>query len=118
MLLDRNLFAAPLQKVDSEQLEQTEAVGTTPLDAMIREEQCAALRQGLERLKAIDRATLVAFYIRGQSLQQMSADFETPVGTIKRRLHVARNRLRQQLEGAPRGGGARKRERRELALAR
>ena len=27
----------------------------------------------------------------------MSRDFETPVGTIKRRLHVARNRLRQAL---------------------
>jgi RNA polymerase sigma-70 factor, ECF subfamily len=40
----------------------------------------------------------VAFYIRGRSLKQMSREFETPVGTIKRRLHVARNRLRRQLE--------------------
>ena len=54
----------------------------------------------LERLKAVDRATLVAFYIRGQSLKQMSRDFETPVGTIKRRLHVARNRLKKQMERA------------------
>ena len=46
----------------------------------------------------MDRATLVAFYIRGRSLKQMSREFETPVGTIKRRLHVARNRLRRQLE--------------------
>jgi DNA-directed RNA polymerase specialized sigma24 family protein len=28
----------------------------------------------------------------------MSREFETPVGTIKRRLHVARNRLRRALE--------------------
>jgi RNA polymerase sigma-70 factor, ECF subfamily len=28
----------------------------------------------------------------------MSRDFETPVGTIKRRLHVARNRLKAALE--------------------
>jgi RNA polymerase sigma-70 factor (ECF subfamily) len=28
----------------------------------------------------------------------MSREFETPVGTIKRRLHVARNRLRDVLE--------------------
>ena len=40
----------------------------------------------------------MAFYLRGRSLQQMSREFETPVGTIKRRLHVARKRLRQQLE--------------------
>jgi RNA polymerase sigma-70 factor, ECF subfamily len=43
----------------------------------------------------------VAFYIHGRSLKQMSREFETPVGTIKRRLHVARNRLRQQLETGP-----------------
>jgi DNA-directed RNA polymerase specialized sigma24 family protein len=28
----------------------------------------------------------------------MSRDFETPIGTIKRRLHVARNRLKRQME--------------------
>ena len=57
----------------------------------------------LERLKATDRETLTAFYIQGRSLKQMSREFETPIGTIKRRLHVARNRLRKQLEdGTPR----------------
>jgi DNA-directed RNA polymerase specialized sigma24 family protein len=29
----------------------------------------------------------------------MSREFETPVGTIKRRLHVARQRLKDVLEG-------------------
>jgi RNA polymerase sigma-70 factor (ECF subfamily) len=48
----------------------------------------------------VDRATLVAFYINGRSLKQMSREFETPVGTIKRRLHVARNRLRDHLTDA------------------
>jgi DNA-directed RNA polymerase specialized sigma24 family protein len=28
----------------------------------------------------------------------MSREFATPIGTIKRRLHVARKRLRQRLE--------------------
>ena len=28
----------------------------------------------------------------------MSHEFETPVGTIKRRLHVARNRLKKAME--------------------
>ena len=61
-------------------------------------EQKAQLWAGLDRLKPVDRATLVAFYIQGRSLKQMSREFETPIGTIKRRLHVARNRLRQHLE--------------------
>ena len=30
----------------------------------------------------------------------MAREFETPVGTIKRRLHVARNRLKAVMEGA------------------
>jgi RNA polymerase sigma-70 factor (ECF subfamily) len=41
---------------------------------------------------------LVAFYLHGQSLVEMSDEFEAPVGTIKRRLHVARKRLAKELE--------------------
>jgi RNA polymerase sigma-70 factor (ECF subfamily) len=65
---------------------------------MIQSEQAAELYRALEQLKPIDRATLVAFYIRGRSLKQMSREFETPIGTIKRRLHVARNRLKKVME--------------------
>ena len=50
------------------------------------------------RLDSDRRATLIAFYIRGRSLKQMSREFETPIGTIKRRLHVARHRLKTVLE--------------------
>jgi RNA polymerase sigma-70 factor (ECF subfamily) len=81
---------------------------------MVRAEQKADLHRGLERLKPVDRATLVEFYLRGRSLQQMSRDFETPVGTIKRRLHVARKRLRRELED---GQPSRAPTRRELAFA-
>ncbi len=45
----------------------------------------------------LDRETLQAFYFEGRSLQEMSDDFRSPIGTIKRRLHTARNRLRDQL---------------------
>ncbi len=40
----------------------------------------------------------MAFYIRGQSLLEMAEDVEAPVGTIKRRLHTARKRLKAVLE--------------------
>ena len=65
------------------------------------DEAKAELLESLERLKPIDRATLVAFYLRGRSLKQMSQEFETPIGTIKRRLHVARNRLKKVMERGP-----------------
>jgi RNA polymerase sigma-70 factor (ECF subfamily) len=79
-------------------LESTAAAGETPLDDLVKAEQARDLYRGLERLKPVDRATLVAFYIRGRTLKQMAREFETPVGTIKRRLHVARNRLKKVLQ--------------------
>ena len=54
----------------------------------------------MKRLGTLDRQTLVAFYVEGQSLLEMSDAFDSPVGTIKRRLHVAK-RLARELEGWP-----------------
>src|SRR5262245_47360783 len=88
----RALASAP------EVLQQTADQGAGPLDQLLAQEARHELWQGLEALKPLDRDTLVAFYIRGESLQQMSRAYATPVGTIKRRLHVARNRLRDVLE--------------------
>jgi RNA polymerase sigma-70 factor (ECF subfamily) len=79
-------------------LENVQARAAGPLEELLLIEQKARLWAGLDRLKPIDRATLVAFYIHGRSLKEMSRDFETPIGTIKRRLHVARNRLRRHLD--------------------
>ncbi|MBI3464629.1 MAG: hypothetical protein HY000_16480 [Planctomycetes bacterium] len=55
------------------------------------------VRDALGRLGALDRETLEAFYLQGRSLRQMSRDFRSPPGTIKRRLHVAGKRLRAVL---------------------
>ena len=95
MAINRLTRRGPLQKVDAEVLDSAEAAGAAPLETMIQNEQAAELYEALEQLKPVDRATLVAFYIRGRTLKQMSREFETPIGTIKRRLHVARNRLKK-----------------------
>jgi RNA polymerase sigma-70 factor (ECF subfamily) len=97
MAINRLTRRGPLHKVEGDLLDTVEAGGAGPVDELVRRERAAELYQGLERLKPVDRATLVAFYLRGRSLKQMSRDFETPVGTIKRRLHVARNRLKKTL---------------------
>ena len=110
MAINRVTRQAPCRGADPEVIQSAPAADAGPLDALIRAEQRAEVLQGLEALKPLDRETLVAFYMRGRSLVQMSREFETPVGTIKRRLHVARNRLRDALErGRPDG------PRRELA---
>lgn len=97
MAINRVTRGGPLRHADGEVLEHAEAAGVSPLETLVQTEAAAELHKGLERLKDLDRATLEAFYLRGRSLKQMSREFETPVGTIKRRLHVARNRLRRQL---------------------
>jgi RNA polymerase sigma-70 factor, ECF subfamily len=110
MALNRLTRRGPLHKVESAALDNAEAVGAGPLDNLVKAEQAAELHRGLDRLKPVDRATLVAFYLHGRSLKQMSREFETPIGTIKRRLHVARHRLKTTLEKA----GKRARREREL----
>ncbi len=69
----------------------------SPLEDILRRERSVQVWGGLKRLRDLDRRTLIAFYIEGQSLKQMSAEFDSPIGTIKRRLHTARNRLRDEL---------------------
>jgi len=115
MALNRLTRRGPLRSVESEALDRAEAAGAGPLDSLVRAEQAAELYRGLERLKPVDRATLMAFYIRGRSLKQMSREFETPVGTIKRRLHVARRRLKTAMERAAGKAKPRARRGRELA---
>jgi RNA polymerase sigma-70 factor, ECF subfamily len=59
---------------------------------------CVESETPLSVALAHDRDTLVAFYVQGQSIIEMSQEFRSPVGTIKRRLHVARKRLAKELE--------------------
>jgi RNA polymerase sigma-70 factor (ECF subfamily) len=98
MALNRLTRRGPVRGAEAGVLESVAAADDGPLDEMVRAEQRTALYDGLDKLKPVDRATLVAFYLRGRSLQQMSSEFETPVGTIKRRLHVARKRLKREME--------------------
>lgn len=70
----------------------------TPLAEALARERQTQVRAGLARLRKLDRETLEAFYVEGQSLVEMSAAFDSPVGTIKRRLHVARKRLARELQ--------------------
>jgi RNA polymerase sigma-70 factor (ECF subfamily) len=98
MAINRVTRKAPVYGAEPEFLQTAPDAEVGPLDTMIRGEDRTEVWNGLDRLKPLDRDTLVAFYIKGRSLKQMARQFDTPVGTIKRRLHVARNRLRQALE--------------------
>lgn len=90
---DKPLYTAEPRTVENDCIEYE-----TPLSAMLANERASQVHKGLGRLGALDRDTLVAFYFQGHSLIEMSDHFQSPVGTIKRRLHVARKRLAKELE--------------------
>ena len=69
----------------------------SPFEGLVDTERAEAVRDGLSELKDVDRQTLVAFYFDGQSVAEMAESFAVPAGTIKRRLHTARARLKDQL---------------------
>lgn len=71
----------------------------SPTAALMQHEDAQQLRTGIDRLGQLDRQTLMAFYFEGQSLKDMAEVFDSPIGTIKRRLHTARNRLRDAMLG-------------------
>jgi RNA polymerase sigma-70 factor (ECF subfamily) len=98
MAINRAVRGRPKAIGDSGRLDAECAEHDTPLGEVLARERRDRVRVGLKRLTAMDRDTLVAFYFEGQSLVEMSTQFNSPVGTIKRRLHVARKRLAKELE--------------------
>jgi RNA polymerase sigma-70 factor (ECF subfamily) len=86
--------------VDAAVLERAQEGDRQPLQELIARERSERLWGALRRLKALDRESLVAFYIRGLSLVEIAGELDVPLGTIKRRLHTARQRLRLELESS------------------
>ena len=99
MAINRMVRRTPDLPTDQEALDAAcIEKGSDPLDHVIASENEDRLHEGLERLRDLDRETLVAFYVKGQSLLEMSDEFDAPLGTIKRRLHVARKRLAKEMD--------------------
>lgn len=98
MAINRQVRRPPTVSAEPQTLATTCVESATPFDSLVRNERVAQVHNGLDRLGELDRDTLVAFYLRGESLLEMSASTGAPVGTIKRRLHVARKRLAEELQ--------------------
>jgi RNA polymerase sigma-70 factor (ECF subfamily) len=75
-----------------------------PVESLIARERAERLWDGLSKLKVMDREALVAFYIHGHSLVEIAERLDAPLGTIKRRLHTARKRLKAELEAGAADG--------------
>lgn len=97
MAINRIVRRPPEVARDPETFAATSEFRAGPLVRLLDAEAADQVRQGLAALRDLDRTTLQAFYFEGQSLIEMSDRFNSPVGTIKRRLHTARNRLKEVL---------------------
>lgn len=100
MAINRATRRLPPPCVENSVLEASYGPGETALDRMIAREHVDRLTKALGTLKSIDREALDAFYLKGLSLIETAALFDVPIGTVKRRLHTARKRLKQALEGS------------------
>jgi len=98
MAINRLTRRSPVMGMEPEVIDGAGSDVRTPLAEVLDQERHAQVRAGLRRLRKLDRQTLEAFYFDGDSLVEMAVRFDAPVGTIKRRLHVARGRLAKELE--------------------
>ncbi len=98
MAINRVVRRGPTISAEPATMEARCVEYATPLTAVLNDERHSELRAGLGRLRNLDRETLEAFYVKGHSLLEMSDEFAAPLGTIKRRLHVARQRLAKEVE--------------------
>ena len=100
MAINRATRRVAPPSVEAGVLEQASEPADEPLDQLISRERAERLWEALGRLKSLDREALDAFYIRGHSLLEIAERLGVPLGTVKRRLHTARKRLRVELETA------------------
>lgn len=98
MAINRAVRRVDCLSIEPDSLAVLDTTEQSPLDGILELERQSQVRAGLERLGSLDRQTLEAFYVEGKSLLEMAEDFDAPLGTIKRRLHVARKRLAREVE--------------------
>lgn len=75
-----------------------------PLQDLIGDEAAVAVRRAVEDLPPLQREALVLFEYQELSLVDIAAVCEVDVGTVKSRLHRARERLRRTLAPFLAGG--------------
>jgi RNA polymerase sigma-70 factor (ECF subfamily) len=100
MAINRATRRVAPSSVETGVLERAHDGGDEPLERLIGRERAERVWEALGRLKSLDREALDAFYIRGHSLLEIAEMLDVPLGTVKRRLHTARKRLRVELETA------------------
>ena len=70
----------------------------TPVDVAMQKEHVIMVRTYIGKLCEMDQEVLQKFHLEEKSLKTVQAELDVPMGTLKRRLCVARRRLKEVLD--------------------
>ena len=68
-------------------------------DAVATAELRQAVRGAVKELSDAQQRVIERFYLQGQKISEIAREMSLPEGTVKRRLHDAREKLRARLAG-------------------
>jgi RNA polymerase sigma factor (sigma-70 family) len=103
--------------VSFEEVSDARSKDPSPADVAERNEMRDRLVEALGLLPEKQRAVLVLHYMSGHSLSELSAFLNVPVGTVKKRLHDGREKLREILTDEVTEGLRRRRPSRDASFA-
>lgn len=86
--------------VDDGHLAEIGDSGPSVEDLLILKENISLLKRELSLLSFYYREITVAYYIRGERVQDIASNLQLPVGTIKRKLYESRKNIREGMQMA------------------
>jgi RNA polymerase sigma factor (sigma-70 family) len=89
---------APLNGNEGEYTRQYESPDPTPETLMIRKQQMASLREAIETLPAHYRMIILLRHQENLSYDEIAETLDIPLGTVKARIHRAREMLKDRLK--------------------
>ena len=69
-----------------------------PIECLITAEDISTLNFSLSRLAALHREIIIRYYLKEQTILQISAELNIPVGTVKSRLFDAKKKLKERFD--------------------
>ena len=69
-----------------------------PIDKIINDEEITYLNYSLSRLASYQREMIIRFYLKEQSIKQISDELQIPIGTVKRRLFDAKKNVKERFD--------------------
>jgi RNA polymerase sigma-70 factor (ECF subfamily) len=89
---------SPMDGADGEYTRQYEAPDPTPETLMIRKEQMTTLQKAIDALPDHYRMIILLRHQENLSYDEIADSLEIPLGTVKARIHRAREMLKERLK--------------------